>query len=229
LERVLKAKLYQETAVYRNPLTAEIIETFPLPPPSTTLGLIHKLVNAQETIHALDVSIQGEHSAILRDYQHYKKFGTSHPYPIVVNVLQDLCLILHIKGRENFIYQLLEAFQNPPSYISLGRAEDLCLVKDVKIVTVEETKNITETQIPAYILQSEAESLELQGPLFRLPTYYHLEKVTVEKKDYLVRSFNWFDYRYIEEQELGGKNPTILVDEEGDVVWWCMPKALEKP
>ena len=46
----LKVKLYQEVAVYRNPITMEVIESFPLPPPSTVLGLVQSLLAEREPI-----------------------------------------------------------------------------------------------------------------------------------------------------------------------------------
>lgn len=220
---VLKVKIFQETAVYRNPITMEVIETYPLPAPSTVLGLIHQLIGAKETIWGIDVSIQGEYDALLRDYQLYKKGDREIRYPIVVNALNGVNLVLHIKADESVLARIEDAFHSPPYYPYLGRAEDLLKVEDVKKVSCEEIEtDEEEIKMPCYIRREFAEASGITGVLFRLPTYYQFEEVIIGKRVRKVRNFEWHDYIYVERDYIDKKSK-IIIDSDGDKVWWCMP------
>lgn len=226
--KALKVKVYQETAVYRNPVTMEIIESFPLPPPSTILGLLHNIVGAKKTIQGLNVSIQGKYNAILHDYQWYKKYDGKkwqEIYPMIVNTLSEVELLLHISVSDEMIKRLREGFINPPYYLYLGRAEDLIKIVDKpKIVSIQR-KEMDETSrtYSAYIRMDKAKKLgiEMKGPLFRLPIYYELKEVEVSKSTISVREFEWIDYVYVENVLLNEEK--VYVDGDGDIVWWSMP------
>lgn len=219
----LKIKLFQEIAVYRNPITMEVIETYPLPAPSTVLGLIHQLLGAKETIPNINISIQGSYDALLRDYQHYKKGDSPRPYPIVVNALNNINLTLHIKTDETVLRRIEDAFHSPPYYPYLGRAEDLLKVEDVKRVLGEWIEaDEEEIRTPCYVRKELAESYSLNGMLFRLPTYYQFEDVLIGKRVRKVRNFEWHDYIYVERDYIDKKSK-IIIDSDGDKVWWCMP------
>ena len=58
--------------------------------------------------------------------------------------------------------------------------------------------------------------------MFRLPTYYKFEEIIIGKNTHKVRNFDWIDYIYVERDDMedGGK---IIIDEDGDKIWWCMP------
>lgn len=220
---VIKVKLYQETAVYRNPITMEVIETYPLPAPSTVLGLIHQLLRAKNTIGGINISIQGGYDALLRDYQHYKKGDSPRPYPIVVNALSSVNLTLHIMTNETVLARIEDAFHSPPYYPYLGRAEDLLKVEDVKRVSYEGVEvDEEEIRMPCYVRKELAESYSLNGILFRLPTYYQFEEVLIGKRVRKVRNFKWYDYIYVERDYIDKKSK-IIIDSDGDKVWWCMP------
>lgn len=220
---VLKVKLFQEVAVYRNPITMEVIETYPLPAPSTVLGLIHQLLGARETIPNINVSIQGEYGALLRDYQHYKKGETEQRYPIIVNALNDVRLTIHISAEKTILEELKYAFHSPPYYPYLGRAEDLLKVESVKIVTCGE-RDVAEEKIevPCYIRKDIVDSFNLNGIPLKLPTYYIFEAVKIGKEFRKIRNFQWLDYLYVERDNIENAG-RIYFDEEGDKIWWCMP------
>jgi CRISPR-associated protein Cas5t len=220
--KALKVKLYQETAVYRNPVTMEVIESFPLPPPSTILGFLHNLVKARETIPGIESSIQGTYSSMMRDYQWYKKHekgkATVINYPIVVNALNGVRLTIHIKAGDSVLEKLYDALLSPPYFMHLGRAEDIVKFEGARIVQLE-PKEAQEIKTPAYIPLDVAKRLGLTGILYRLPTYYSFKEIAIGKETKKVREFEWKDYYYVESGELeeGTKH---LQDEEGDLVWW---------
>ena len=45
--KILKLKLYQETACYKKPFATKVAETYPLPPYSTIIGMFHKILQAE--------------------------------------------------------------------------------------------------------------------------------------------------------------------------------------
>lgn len=222
--KVLKVKLYQEVAVYRNPITMEVIESFPLPPPSTVLGLVQSLLGEREPISNLNVSIQGSYGALFRDYQHYVKFGLERPYPIVVYNLHDVNLVLHFSADEKTLERLYRVFRDPPYYPYLGRAEDLVRINDVHFCNAQgQKKEYGLLPHNAYIQASVCKTLHLEGVPYRLPTICKFVPLLVTER--LVRTFEWVDYRFVEaEAYFEVDQPVELaVDDEGDFVWWSMP------
>lgn len=234
--QVLKVKLYQEIAVYRNPVTMEVIESFPLPPPSTMIGLTYSLIGEEEYFRDINVSIQGEYGALLRDYQHYKKYGMDRPYPIVVHILHDVNLILHIYVKEpNKMEKIKQAFESPPYYAYLGRAEDLIKIEDVKMVEVKTiVEDSYEIQHSAYIAADFVKKVNgFNGVPYRLPTFHEFLPIQIRKEICEVRNFDWCDYYFVEAFsyfETDEDEPVkLLIDDDvvdngkGDVIWWCMP------
>lgn len=224
---VLKVRLHQEIAVYRNPVTMEIIESFPLPPPSTVLGMIHCLLGEFKYDRSVNLSIQGSYGALLRDYQHYKKFGSNRPYPIVVNILHDVDLILHIVSEDPFLKRVETALRCPSYYPYLGRAEDLVKIESVDLVKVDEFKEDVEIlQQPALIPAEWSRALNLNGVPYRLPTFCSFKTVQIGKEQRDVRDFEWQDYYFVEASADFSRESSdvkIFIDDQGDFVWWCMP------
>ena len=222
--KALKVKLYQETAVYRNPVTMEVIECFPLPPPSTVLGFLHNLIEARQTIPGIDLSIQGTYESLMRDYQWYKKKkvergkSTAKNYPIVVNALNGVNLTIHIRADDKVLEKLHDASLSPPYFMHLGRAEDIVKFEELKFVKVE-PKEVEEIKTPAYIPSDVAKRFELTGILYRLPTYYEFREISIGKETRKVREFKWKDFYYVEGGEVG-EEIELLQDEEGDLIWW---------
>jgi CRISPR/Cas system-associated protein Cas5 (RAMP superfamily) len=91
------------------PTSSEIIETYPLPPPSTILGLISSMLREQELSEdEFNIAIQGKYEAIFRDYQWYIKYEGKSRYPIVVNNL--FAPDLHYVNPDLDIYELYYLF-----------------------------------------------------------------------------------------------------------------------
>lgn len=76
--KVLKVKLYQPVANYRPHYSMQLRHSYPLPPSSAVIGLIHKVLGMKsgntyrdegETIKGLDVAILGKYGGIGWDYQ----------------------------------------------------------------------------------------------------------------------------------------------------------------
>ena len=58
MEKVIRLQCFQNLANYRKPSSFIIKETYPLPPYSTVLGMIHAACGFQE-YHPMQLSIQG--------------------------------------------------------------------------------------------------------------------------------------------------------------------------
>lgn len=72
--RAIRIELYQETASYTKPSSIKYKETFPLPPYSTVIGMIHRLCDYKEYVD-MQISIQGTYA------DKFKDFCTKYEYP----------------------------------------------------------------------------------------------------------------------------------------------------
>lgn len=73
--KILKLKLFQEDACYRKPFSFKISETYPLPPYSTIIGMLHNILDAKTgEVYRFNISIQGDYESIYNDYTHMRKF-----------------------------------------------------------------------------------------------------------------------------------------------------------
>lgn len=151
----IRIKLYQNMVNYKKPTSFQLKETYPLPPPSTVIGLVHRLCNYKE-YHPMNVSIQGKYYSKINDlYTRYEfKSGGQHEngrhninvggYGIIKGVataelLVDVELLIHIVPEdEKEIEIIYNAFKYPIEYPSLGRHEDLVTIQEVKKVNIYE-------------------------------------------------------------------------------------------
>ncbi|MFH7882503.1 MAG: CRISPR-associated protein Cas5 [Candidatus Aenigmatarchaeota archaeon] len=76
--KALRIKLYQPVANYRPHYSMQVRHSYPLPPPSAVIGLIHRILGMKsgntyrdegETIKGIDVAILGRYGGIGWDYQ----------------------------------------------------------------------------------------------------------------------------------------------------------------
>ncbi|HWP81828.1 MAG TPA: type I-B CRISPR-associated protein Cas5b [Bacteroidota bacterium] len=242
---VLKVRLHQHTAVYRNPITSEVVESYPLPPPSTIIGFVHSLLKKlQPDPNSMNISIQGEYAALLRDYQWYKKYDGNikgfgqRPYPILVHTLFDVSLLLHFyfpKPYESMGKEVERLLKVPPYFPYMGRAEDLVKIEDVhweksRIESIENGFLSKSALIP----QETANALALQGVPYKLSGWYRYVPVTAKKQTKVLRDFDWFNLHYVEKDayfEADEPFP-VWIDEQGDYVWWSMqnpiPETIQK-
>lgn len=231
--KVLKLKLFQETACYKKPFAMKITETYPLPPYSTVSGLIHKVLGATEYI-PLKISIQGNYESIFNNYQttYFYKKDTITSMPMNSHMLLNVNLIVHIGAEEKILQQIYECLLNSNEYLSLGRKEDLLRIDDMYFTEVEEfdvdedneeddyeENELIEFKIkrPIYIPKEKLEDNDLSGISYRLNSYY-TNDASKDKK----RIWNKVDTYYVE----SGKNikyGKILLDsdsKERDLVYF---------
>ncbi len=157
--KVVKLTARQTLASYRKPSSMQIKESYPLPPYSTIIGMIHLACGYQEYVD-MDISVQGSYYSKVNElYTRYefkpgfydkerhsievkskenKSTGLTSG-PANIELLTNVKLVIHIKPKlDNKIGEIYEGLKNPKEYLSLGRREDLLIIEKVEIVDVEE-------------------------------------------------------------------------------------------
>ncbi len=234
--RALKLKLHQHNAVYRNPSSGEIVESYPLVPPSTILGMISSVLKKQDLASGIfNLGIQGIYGGLIRDYQWHKKYDIdtdgykSRRYPLLVHTLFDVALLIHIYSIDSTtLSELLGLFRNPPYFLYLGRAEDIIKIDEFRIVEIRKNKIAESHTFPlnAYISARDANTLKRGGVFYRLPSYSKLVPLKIKKYTKLIRDFEWADVVFVE------RGARIELDEDSEfkcwfdgenVIWWCLP------
>ena len=231
--KVLKLKLFQETACYKKPFAMKITETYPLPPYSTVSGLIHKVLGAEEYI-PLKISIQGNYESIFNNYQttYFYKKDTITSMPMNSHMLLNVNLIIHIGAEEERLEQIYECLLNSNEYLSLGRKEDLLRIDDMYFTEVEEfdvdNRNIEkedweirelkkyEIKLPIYFPKEKIYDENLKGISYRLNNHY-TNNAKRDKK----RIWNKVDAYYIENENYINYG-SIFLDSEKDLVCFNM-------
>lgn len=89
--KVLKMKLFQETACYKKPFAYKVAETYPLPPYSTVIGMFHKILQAKNGEYfPMEVSVQGKYESIFSNYQTLRMYKKNKVTSMPRNVHQLL-------------------------------------------------------------------------------------------------------------------------------------------
>lgn len=159
--RAIKIQAYQNMPCYRKPTTFMVKETYPLPPYSTVIGMIHAACGFQEYV-PLSISIQGKaHSMVTDMYTCYSFSPDTVPedkrHNMILhsrgnsygmyrgvgwsNLLVDLHLTIHIMPEDTRMLQPMhDGLVNPVKYLSLGRWEDLLRIDSVEVQDLQEVE-----------------------------------------------------------------------------------------
>ena len=157
--KAIKLKLYQNMVNYKVPTSFQLKESYPLPPYSTVIGMVHSLCDFKE-YKPMKISISGSYFSKVNDLYTRYEFKNGNPFETgrhqlnvngyginrgvaTAELLVDVNLTIHIIPKDQsgeFLNTIFEAFKYPKEYPSLGRREDIVLIKDVRIVDVEKKK-----------------------------------------------------------------------------------------
>ena len=153
--KAIRVKLWQDMVNYKKPTSFQLKETYPLPPYSTIIGMIHSLCGYDE-YKEMKISVQGKYFSKVNDlYTRYefkngmKYDATRHQLQVgefgisrgisTIELLVDVELLIHIIPEDqSLLEEIKNAFENPKEYPSLGRREDLATILEVKEVEVFE-------------------------------------------------------------------------------------------
>lgn len=195
MEKAIRVQCFQNLANYRKPSSFIMKETFPLPPYSTVLGMIHAACGFKE-FHPMKLSIQGEnrgtiselytrysfsagakyeegrHQICIHDKEDYGIFkGIAH-----IELVCDNKMVLHIVPSEEDFDTVFQALKYPDKYLSLGRYEDLLDVQKVDIVNLM-LEEVAISTMNIYIpIQKSEENSEMYDIGNRTGTIYNLTK-----------------------------------------------------
>ena len=211
--KILKLKLYQETACYKKPFATKVAETYPLPPYSTIIGMFHKILQAQPgEFFPMNVSVQGSYEGIFSNYQNlimYKGKDKVTSMPRNVHQLLDVNLIIHVQAEDEIIDKIYQNVINGTETFTLGRNEDIVRIDAIKILEnvneVEEPEIKENTYIPEWI------DNEVNGINYRLNTTYKIQDD--------IRKWNKVNVKYVE-KHTNQHVDEILQDEDGDNIYF---------
>lgn len=201
-KKVVRLSLYQNLVNYKKPTSFQLKESYPLPPPSTVIGMVHFACGFTE-YKTMDVSIQGKfHSRVYDLYTRYEFAGSAfengrHQVKFrcedgkvygatkgvsTVELLSDVELLIHICPEDDaLVEKIYNAFKKPNEFISLGRREDLVTVNEVKIIEIEkqeieDTKALEKNMnyyIPAELIKNE--EVDTKATVYTLNKVYKRE------------------------------------------------------
>lgn len=202
--KILKLRLFQETACYKKPFAFKIEETYPLPPYSTVIGMLHKILGAKSgEYYPMNISIQGDYESLNLNYIRKIKFATEKKKreykrkynidmdattaPFYTQFLFNVNLIIHVKAKDDIIDKIYNNIISGKESFTLGRNEDLVRIDGISYVQESDITNVI-TNHNAYVFEDDAE----RGIYFRLNYNYKL-------KDDL-RVFDKVNVRYVEKE-----------------------------
>jgi CRISPR-associated protein Cas5t len=153
--RGIRIKLSQDMVNYKKPASFQLKESYPLPPYSTVIGMIHNMCGYRE-YHPMQISIQGRYLSKVNDLftryefkngmtfdakRHQLKagdFGISRGIGYA-ELLVDVKLLIHVVSQEyGELEKIYESFMKPAEYPSLGRREDLAVIDEVRQLEISE-------------------------------------------------------------------------------------------
>jgi len=238
MKKAIKIKIFQDLVNYKTPTSFQLRESYPLPPYSTVIGMIHNACGFKEYV-PMSLSIQGDYYSKVNNYQIFYYFHPTMSYDSArhqmffdskiwnkrigitrgtanIELLVDVNLIIHVviedDQRFDEVYQRL---QDPLEYISLGRREDLIQILDVKIVSFEE-KILSENRPlkrNAYVPIESKEIGFIQGTIYNLNVTY-----TVDKKGF--RRWNKQRVFYTPKgSTVIDDDEPVLIDEDRDFIF----------
>ena len=195
MERAIRVKCFQNLVNYKKPSSFIIKETFPLPPYSTVLGMIHAACGYTE-FHPMKLCIQGTNSGTVSElYTRYSfSAGTKYEegrhqicvedgerYGIFrgianVELVCDNDMVIHVIPEEDDFEKVYNSLKYPPRYLSLGRYEDLQDIERVDIVNIHQEDEV-EIKRDMYIPVSYGIELgDRRGTIYNLTKEYEITK-----------------------------------------------------
>lgn len=165
MERAIRVECFQNLANYRKPSSFIIKESYPLPPYSTVLGMIHTICGYPKgEFHSMKISIQGKNAGSVSELYTRYSFNFDTKYDATRHQFyfqqEDKCygafkgiahvelicnneMILHIIPSDDDFNTVYQSLQNPLVYPALGRYEDILDIKKVEIVELKEAEDVT--------------------------------------------------------------------------------------
>lgn len=193
--KVIRIKARQSMVNYRKPASFVIRETYPLPPYSTVIGMVHNVCGFTE-YHPMKVSVQGRSRGITSDlftcYSFGNKFESGRYWFEVpeeklgvfrsiahTELLCNVELILHLEPAIDDFDTIIARLNRPMIYPALGRHEDLLDIEEIAEVEIRQDEVVTtlrDIYIPISLLRKTDNAEGIEGTVYHLPKEYVIEK-----------------------------------------------------
>ncbi|GBC81080.1 hypothetical protein HRbin10_00185 [bacterium HR10] len=150
MERILIVRVRAPVASFRRPLDHNYQRTFPMPPPTTLVGIAgaalglsdRELWAADSPLRELKVSVwMDEEPGRARDMWTVLKVKggkIAERSPYFRELLFFTRYTLFYGGEEALLRRLAEAFRDPAYPLSLGREDELLVVEEVQLTEAQE-------------------------------------------------------------------------------------------
>ncbi len=234
--KAIKVKAFQQMPSYRKPTSFAIKESYPLPPYSTIIGMVHAACGFEDYVD-MEVSVQGLHYAVVNDLYIRYEFGNAtkfeegrhtlnaNGYGIVrgagnIELLGDVQLILHVKPEdENMLGAIKNGLLYPKNYLALGRWEDLLRIDEVEEVQLfeEELEDEEELTYDTYI-PVDMEVHNYHGSREIVGTYYYLNKKYTKDQNGFRKWDKKIKVRHASKNSTIKYGSTVMRDSKGDIV-----------
>lgn len=248
--KAVRLKLEQELVNYKVPTSFQLKETYPLPPYSTVSGMVHSICGYKD-YKAMKISVQGKYLSKVNDlYTRYEfkpgmgfeagrhqmevnGFGISRGVA-TCELLTEVELLIHlIPEDQSLVGEIENAFKSPIEFPSLGRREDLVVIKEVKVVNVIEKvleedieldKNYT-AYIPEKMLVDGtikliggSSGVEQMGTRYNINKYYEKINYGTEKSPKIFRK--WEKVKVVYTSRISAiEDESVLVDDDENIVF----------
>jgi CRISPR-associated protein Cas5t len=241
--KAIRLRLYQNLVNYKKPTSFQLKETYPLPPYSTVIGMVHNACGFTE-YKDMEVSVQGNyHSKVYDLYTRYE-FGAAYDkerhniklhsekdnknYGMTRGVsttelLIDVDLVLHIRPKDESLVDIIyEKLANPEEFISLGRREDIVRIDELKIVKIKEEKSIEsyilpyDSYIPVKLFDSD--EIETKASRYLINKNYKKEMI---KKGVDIRQWEKVKVIHGVRNRNQLEDTNILFDEDGYAIFFA--------
>ena len=250
--KAIRIKLEQELVNYKVPTSFQLKESYPLPPYSTVIGMVHNACGYTE-YKDMKISVQGRYHSKVNDlftryefkpeskYESGRHQLETNGYGITrgistVELLTDVELLIHIiPQNQDLTKEIFNGLKYPKEFISLGRREDLAIIKDVKIVNLiyDELEDDIDIQnnysayIPLDLIKKEkillknedsSAGITRRGTIYFLNKNYTLKNIGTKNNPKYFRDWNKKNVIY-SSKVIGAEHEKILIDEDNNLVF----------
>lgn len=208
--KAIRLMAYQNMPSYRKPTSFILKESYPLPPYSSVIGMIHAACGFESYVD-MDVSVQGRYYSSTSELYTKYEFGNGTKYESGrhnvklsaadkdygmirgmgnVEVLVDMELLIHIKPKDEAMLETIaQGLRYPKVFLALGRWEDLIRIDSVDIVDIKDTELERKVKLSydAYIPKSIEQQFDeyevnFSGTIYKLNKKYVIDAKTGMRK-----------------------------------------------
>jgi len=240
--KAIRIEAYQNLVNYRKPTSFQLKETYPLPPYSTVIGMIHAACGFREYI-SMRVSVQGTYESKVNDLwtryefagatfekgRHTVKLcskGQKKDYGMIrgiatAELLVDVELLLHIVPKDKELLPYIEArLKKPSHYLSLGRREDILQINNVQVVELIDKKIEGDSQLKYDAYVPVANKSAIQGDFGTIYTVNKVYKKIEIKKNNHIRQWETERVIHVTKEKVSSKiRKKVMHDSEDDFVF----------